>query len=80
MAGLPCRGFDHRTDNDEGAHNGFIGLSESAVISPDVGTAEMIFRVSASCYRRLFATVLVALLNPILANEHIVVDNWMMEL
>ena len=42
--------------------NGFIGLFERAATSPNVGTAGRIFRVSASYYRRLFATVLMALL------------------
>ena len=42
--------------------NGFSGLFERAVTSPNVGTAGRIFRVSASYYRRLFATVLIALL------------------
>ena len=52
--GLSCCGFDHTADNNEKAHSDFIDLLEVAVISPDVGTAGMIFWVSASCYRRLF--------------------------
>lgn len=62
MADLSRRGFDHRTDNNDGAGNGFIELFEFAVASPDVGTAGMILRVSASCYRRLFAATLLVLL------------------
>ena len=55
-------GFDHWADNNEGADNGFIELFDFAVASPDVGTAGMIFWVSTSCYRRLFAAVLVVVL------------------
>ena len=58
--GLSCGGFDHRDRNDEGARNGFIELFEYAATSPNVGTAAKIFRVSASYYPRLFATVLTA--------------------
>lgn len=59
---LSRRGFDHWADNNEGTHNGFIELFAFAVASPDVGTVGMIFRVSASCYRRLFTATLVVLL------------------
>lgn len=38
----------------------------------------MIFRVSASCYRRLFATVLVALLSAVLAKQHMFADSLVM--
>ncbi len=62
MVNLARRGFNHRADNNEEAHNGFIGIFELAVTSPNVGTAGKIFRVSASCYRRLFAAVLGVLL------------------
>ena len=62
MVTLSYCGFDHTAENNEEAHSDFIGLLEAAVISPDVGTAGMIFRVIASCYRRLFAAVVVALL------------------
>lgn len=63
---LPRGGFDHRAKNKGGAHNGFIESFEFAVASPDVGTAGMIFRASASasCYRGLFAAVLFVLLEP----------------
>lgn len=57
------RGGFHRAKNNGGAHNGFTKLIEFAVASPDVGTAGMKTRVSASCYRRLFAAVLFVLLN-----------------
>ncbi len=40
----------------------FIELLELAGVSPTVGTAGMIPRVSASCYRRLFAAVPVVFL------------------
>ena len=53
MVALSCCGFDHTADNNEKAHSDFIDLLEVAVVSPDVGTAGMMFRVSASCYRRL---------------------------
>lgn len=59
---LSRRGFDHWADNNEEAHDGFIELFEFAVASPDVGTAGIKFRVSASCYRRLFAALPVVLL------------------
>ena len=59
--GLFCGHFDH-TDRNDGVHNGFIELFECATTSPNVGTAGKIFRVSASYYRRLFATVSRALL------------------
>ena len=58
--GLSCGGFDHTDRNDEGVHNGFIGLFDCVATSPNVGTAGKIFRVSASYYPRLFATVLMA--------------------
>ncbi len=41
----------------EDSQNGFIELLELARVSPTVGTAGMLSRVSASCYRRLFAAV-----------------------
>ena len=58
---LSRRGFKRRAGKNGGAHNGFIELFEFPVASPDVGTAGMIFRVSASCYRKLFAAVLLVL-------------------
>lgn len=62
MADLSRLGFDHWADNNEGVHNGFIELIAFAVAFPDVGTVEMTIRVSASCYRRLLAAALAALL------------------
>ena len=62
MVDLYHRGFDHWADDNKRVHNGFIKMFAFAVAPPDVGTAGMIFRVSASCYRRLFAAVLVVLL------------------
>ena len=60
--GLCCGGLDHTVRNDEGVHNGFIDLFECVATSPNVGTAGKISRMSASYYRRLFATVSMALL------------------
>lgn len=53
--------FDHWANHNEGTHNGFIEVLDLAVDSPDVDTAGMKFRVSASCYRRLFAMVPIVL-------------------
>ena len=61
---LSREGFGHWPDDNGGGHNGFIDLFDFAVASPDVGTAGMRFRVSTSCYRRLFAALLVVLFLP----------------
>lgn len=58
---LSFRGSDHTADKNAGANDGSIELFERAMASPDVDTARIIFRVSASCYRRLFGAVLVVL-------------------
>ena len=58
---LPRRGFDHRTNNDEGDKNDFIDFFEIAATSPNVDTVGMLVQVSASCYRTVLAAVLVAL-------------------
>ena len=60
MADLSRGGFDHLTDND-GADSGFIEFLKFAVASPDIGTAGIISRVSASYYRRLFAAALLVI-------------------
>lgn len=62
MVILSRRGLGRWAYNNKGAHNGFIKLFAFAAASPDVGTVGMIFRVIASCYRRLFAATLVVLL------------------
>ena len=71
MADSSRRESDHWADDNEGAHNGFIEVFPFPVASPEDGTTGLISRVSASCYRRLFAAVLVLLVEPELKDEPI---------
>ena len=55
MLNASRRGFNHEAADNKEAHNSFIEIVGLAGTSPNVGTAGKFSRVSASCYRRLFA-------------------------